>query len=315
MPAAPAFTSPLQIQLDLSHHSHQTQKHVTLPSHHVRTVTHSGRKGSNTMLTSTFNTLLRGQPNSILLSEACNSNGYLMSLSKLSSSISVPTKEEVVTTRKETSTETQKETKFPADYRLYIYNDPFNTRERVVDVLLKTCASLTFSRAYAAMQEAHETGRGLVLIIAQEIAEHYCACILSGLFIYFHIPYFQLSLSTSKRLLLSYITLLTSLTSLRLTMHTECNSWNFELGRTEQVNPLRIHSPIPPKHIHSYLILYPTASCIHRVHLMTSHVCFPRRSPNRNMAELINTTTHFSCVLHTKSCLHKLCRVGYVRCE
>lgn len=99
-----------------------------------------------------------------------------------------PVKERTKATPQETKPLQQRETKQPEQYRLYIYDDPFNKRERVVDVLLKTCAGLTFSKAYAAMQEAHETGRGLVLIIAQEIAEHYCACILSGTFFFF--PFF-----------------------------------------------------------------------------------------------------------------------------
>lgn len=85
---------------------------------------------------------------------------------------------------KKAATVRERQTKQPDMYRLYIYNDPINRRERVVDVLLKTCAGLTFSRAYAAMQEAHENGRGLVLVIAQEIAEHYCACINSGTSLY-----------------------------------------------------------------------------------------------------------------------------------
>lgn len=91
---------------------------------------------------------------------------------------SAPVKERV--TKKEVKTTPERKTKQPPMYRLYIYNDPINKRERVVDVLLKTCQGLTFSRAYAAMQEAHENGRGLVLIICQEIAEHYCDCINSG---------------------------------------------------------------------------------------------------------------------------------------
>lgn len=79
------------------------------------------------------------------------------------------------------STDTEIKTKTPNMYRLYIINDPVNRRERVIDVLLKTCQGLSFSRAYAAMQEAHENGKGLVLVIAQEIAEHYSACINSGM--------------------------------------------------------------------------------------------------------------------------------------
>lgn len=89
-----------------------------------------------------------------------------------------PVKEKVV---KEVDVEKERETKSPDMYRLYIYNDPFNTRERVVDVLLKTCQGLSFSRAYLAMQEAHENGRGLVIVVIQEVAEHYCASINTGM--------------------------------------------------------------------------------------------------------------------------------------
>lgn len=93
----------------------------------------------------------------------------------------VPVKEKVL--KKKTATSPERQTKVPNQYRLYIYNDPINRRERVVDVLLKTCQGLTFSRACAAMQEAHENGRGLVIIVYQEIAEHYCAVINSGKFL------------------------------------------------------------------------------------------------------------------------------------
>jgi len=90
---------------------------------------------------------------------------------------STPVKEKVV---KEVDVERERKTKPPEMYRLFIYNDPFNTRERVIDVLLKTCQELSFSRAYAAMQEAHENGRGLVVVVIREIAEHYCATINTG---------------------------------------------------------------------------------------------------------------------------------------
>lgn len=81
---------------------------------------------------------------------------------------------------KKTTQEKKPEFKQPDMYRLFIYDDPMNKRERVVDVLLKTCQGLSFSKAYVVMQEAHENGRGLVLVIAREIAEHYCATINSG---------------------------------------------------------------------------------------------------------------------------------------
>lgn len=92
--------------------------------------------------------------------------------------VDAPIKERV--TKKQAKPAVERQTKQPPMYRLYIYNDPVNRRERVVDVLLKTCQGLSFSRAYAAMQEAHENGRGLVVIVYQELAEHYCATINSG---------------------------------------------------------------------------------------------------------------------------------------
>lgn len=99
----------------------------------------------------------------------------------MTSAMSSPTKERVREVKPVSVVERQH--KQPDMYRLYIYDDPFNKRERVVDVLLKTCQGLSFSRAYSAMQEAHENGRGLVLVIAQEIAEHYCSCINTGWFL------------------------------------------------------------------------------------------------------------------------------------
>ena len=89
-----------------------------------------------------------------------------------------PAKDKIL--ERQTTVKEQRETKQPDMYRLYIYNDPVNKRERVIEVLLKTCQGLSFSKAYSAMQEAHQSGRGMVLVIAQEIAEHYCATINSG---------------------------------------------------------------------------------------------------------------------------------------
>jgi ATP-dependent Clp protease adaptor protein ClpS len=62
-------------------------------------------------------------------------------------------------------------------YRLYIVNDDFNRRERVVEVLLKTVDGLSFASAYASMDEAHKHGKGHVTTVVQELAEHYCEVI------------------------------------------------------------------------------------------------------------------------------------------
>lgn len=123
--------------------------------------------------------LISQRPQHSAFPQTCPAENTLFALNRPSTSmVATPTKERV--TRKQTAPSPVREPKQPDMYRLYIYNDPFNKRERVVDVLLKTCQGLSFSRAYAAMQEAHETGRGLVLIICQEIAEHYCASINMG---------------------------------------------------------------------------------------------------------------------------------------
>lgn len=65
-------------------------------------------------------------------------------------------------------------------YRLFIINDPFNTKARVIEVLLKVVQGLTFSRAQVAMEEAHTNGKGLVMVLHQELAEHYCSTINSA---------------------------------------------------------------------------------------------------------------------------------------
>lgn len=44
-------------------------------------------------------------------------------------------------------TQTVKKAQKPKQYRLYIINDPVNTKQRVVSVLLKVVQGLTFSRA------------------------------------------------------------------------------------------------------------------------------------------------------------------------
>lgn len=77
----------------------------------------------------------------------------------------------------ETSKDLDRERKMGPKFHLYIINDDFNRRERVIDILLKTVDGLSFSRAYASMQEAHMHGKGHVVTVVQELAEHYCALI------------------------------------------------------------------------------------------------------------------------------------------
>uniref|UniRef100_A0A7S2ZXL3 Adaptor protein ClpS core domain-containing protein n=1 Tax=Rhodosorus marinus TaxID=101924 RepID=A0A7S2ZXL3_9RHOD len=65
----------------------------------------------------------------------------------------------------------------PKDYNVFIINDPFNKREYVVKILLQTIPNMSFSRAYAVMDMAHTTGKGLVITTNMEMAEAYCEAI------------------------------------------------------------------------------------------------------------------------------------------
>uniref|UniRef100_A0A7S0FZU9 Adaptor protein ClpS core domain-containing protein n=1 Tax=Rhodosorus marinus TaxID=101924 RepID=A0A7S0FZU9_9RHOD len=65
----------------------------------------------------------------------------------------------------------------PKDYNVFIINDPFNKREYVVKILLQTIPNMSFSRAYAVMDMAHNTGKGLVITTNMEMAEAYCEAI------------------------------------------------------------------------------------------------------------------------------------------
>jgi ATP-dependent Clp protease adaptor protein ClpS len=58
-------------------------------------------------------------------------------------------------------------------YRVLLHNDDFNSMEYVVEVLIKTVASLTVPQAVSIMMEAHTNGIALVIICAQEHAEFY----------------------------------------------------------------------------------------------------------------------------------------------
>jgi ATP-dependent Clp protease adaptor protein ClpS len=58
-------------------------------------------------------------------------------------------------------------------YRVLLHNDDFNSMEYVVQVLVKTVASLTMPQAVSIMMEAHTNGTALVITCAQEHAEFY----------------------------------------------------------------------------------------------------------------------------------------------
>lgn len=58
-------------------------------------------------------------------------------------------------------------------YRVLLHNDDYNSMEYVVQVLLKTVASLTEPQAVDIMMQAHTQGVALVITCAQEHAEFY----------------------------------------------------------------------------------------------------------------------------------------------
>ncbi|KAF6002980.1 hypothetical protein F1559_001937 [Cyanidiococcus yangmingshanensis] len=59
-------------------------------------------------------------------------------------------------------------------YKLLLFNDQVNTRERVVNVLLKCIPGLSKTDAHSIMQKAHTAGKALVGIWVFELAEAYC---------------------------------------------------------------------------------------------------------------------------------------------
>lgn len=66
-------------------------------------------------------------------------------------------------------------TKKPAPkYKVLLHNDPINTREHVVEVLMMTIPRMQPPQAISVMMEAHNTGVGLVIICDLEHAEFYC---------------------------------------------------------------------------------------------------------------------------------------------
>ncbi len=68
-------------------------------------------------------------------------------------------------------------------YRVLLHNDDFNTRQHVVDVLVKTIPHMDRPQATDVMEEAHNHGIALVIVVPQEHAEFYCEQLkLHGLF-------------------------------------------------------------------------------------------------------------------------------------
>lgn len=63
--------------------------------------------------------------------------------------------------------------KLAPQYRVLLHNDPYNSMEYVVQILMQTVPSLSQPQAVNVMMEAHTNGMGLVITCAMEPAEFY----------------------------------------------------------------------------------------------------------------------------------------------
>ncbi len=64
-------------------------------------------------------------------------------------------------------------------YRVLLHNDDFNGMEYVVECLVQTVPALTAPQAIDIMMQAHNSGKGLVIICELEHAEFYCETLCS----------------------------------------------------------------------------------------------------------------------------------------
>jgi ATP-dependent Clp protease adaptor protein ClpS len=63
--------------------------------------------------------------------------------------------------------------KLAPQYRVLLHNDPYNSMEYVVKMLIQTVPMLSEAQAVNVMMEAHNNGFGLVITCAMEPAEFY----------------------------------------------------------------------------------------------------------------------------------------------
>ncbi len=64
-------------------------------------------------------------------------------------------------------------------YRVLLHNDDFNGMEYVVECLVQTVPALTAPQAIDIMMQAHNSGKGLVIVCELEHAEFYCQTLCS----------------------------------------------------------------------------------------------------------------------------------------
>uniref|UniRef100_A0A5B7CD48 Adaptor protein ClpS core domain-containing protein n=1 Tax=Davidia involucrata TaxID=16924 RepID=A0A5B7CD48_DAVIN len=81
---------------------------------------------------------------------------------------------EKTTPGRESEFDLRKSRKTSPPYRVLLYNDNYNKREYVVQVLMKVIPGMTVDNAVNIMQEAHYNGLSVVIICAQADAEEHC---------------------------------------------------------------------------------------------------------------------------------------------
>jgi ATP-dependent Clp protease adaptor protein ClpS len=69
--------------------------------------------------------------------------------------------------------------KLAPNYKVLLHNDDFNGMEHVVQVLVTTIPKMSEPHAINIMMEAHQYEMALVIVCAQEHAEHYCEVLKS----------------------------------------------------------------------------------------------------------------------------------------
>lgn len=70
--------------------------------------------------------------------------------------------------------------KLAPQYRVLLHDDPHNSMEYVVQVLMQTLPSLSQPQAVNVMMEAHTNGMGTVTVCPMEPAEHYSEILKSN---------------------------------------------------------------------------------------------------------------------------------------
>ncbi|KAA8529196.1 hypothetical protein F0562_034005 [Nyssa sinensis] len=114
----------------------------------------------------------------LLVKEPCTNRGIFMTVSatgpgKGGGLLERPLIEKT-TPGRDSEFDLRKSRKTAPPYRVLLYNDNYNKREYVVQVLMKVIPGMTLDIAVNIMQEAHHNGLSVVIICAQADAEEHC---------------------------------------------------------------------------------------------------------------------------------------------